>query len=409
MPPIPSLPAATGRPFDLLDGIRILDLTSSIAGPYSTMLLADMGAEVIKLERPGQGDDARGWGPPFLDGDGMLFLGVNRNKRSLALDLTGDEGKAVLAELIAACDVFVTNQLPRVQSKLGTDYETVLGINPKIIFGSLTGFGLTGARRDMVSYDLIAEGYSSIMDMTGERDGAAQKVGTPASDLLAGMDMAFAIAAALRDKEATGRGHLLDISMIESSTRFMSPIIMTYLGSGNVPRRSGARESVIAIYQTFDTADDPITLGLPNENIWQRFWNAVGHPEMLDDPNYADNAKRRAARAKLVVQIQDILLQRGRADWLALFTENSIPAGPINQIDEVVADEGLLERGFFYAMHPEGREAIPQVNTGIRVDDKPNAPRTPPPALGADGAAVLRDVLGKSEDEIARLNAAKII
>ena len=410
MTPAQRLPADPGgEAFALLRGVRVLDLTTSIAGPYATLLLADFGAEVVKVERPGTGDDARHWGPPFLDGASLWFLSVNRNKRSLALDYGRPEGHGLLLDLVRQSDVVVLNQVPRVQAKLGTDHATLRAVRPDLIHVSLTGFGLTGAHADRPCYDLIAEGLSSVMDLTGEAGREPQKVGTPAADLLAGMDAALATVAALFERARTRRGHQIDVSLVESMTRFMAPRLVTYLGSGELPRRSGAKDSVVAIYQTFETADDPITLAVGNNAIWQRLCRALGEPAMAEDPRFGTNADRRAVRPALIARIQEILSTRGRDQWLALFAEHGVPAGPIYRPDEVAADPKLLERGLFYRMtRPDGRE-IPQVNTGIHVDGVANTPRLPPPDLAEHGIEILRSLLGKSDDEIARLQAAGII
>lgn len=409
MIPAEQLPMAPGGGgFDLLGGVRVLDLTTSIAGPYATMLLGDFGAEVIKVERPGTGDDARHWGPPFLDGESLWFLSVNRNKQSMALDYSQQAGHALLLELVGRADVVVTNQVPRLQARLGTDDGTLRAARADLIHVSLTGFGLTGARRDRPCYDLIAEGLSGVMDMTGEAENEPQKVGTPAADLLAGMDAAMATMAALFDRQRTGRGRRIDISLVESMTRFMTPRLVPYLGSGELLRRSGAKDSVIAIYQVFQTADEPLTLAIGTNAIWRRLWHAMGDPGPAEDRRYASNADRRAARAELVEKIQALLITKPRDHWLALFAEHAIPAGPIQRLDEVAADAELIERGLLYRMAVQGR-TIPQVNTGIHVDGRANAPRHPPPGLAEHGADLLRSLLGKSDTEIAELQAAGII
>ena len=405
--PIPISGAARG--FDLLDGVRVLDLTTSIAGPYATMLLGDWGAEVVKIERPGTGDDARAWGPPFLEGESLWFLSVNRNKASVTLDYARPEGRAVLGALVGESDVLVTNQVPRVQAKLGTDYDTLAADKPDLIFAAITGFGLTGARSEYPCYDLIAEGYSGVMDLTGEAENDPQKIGTPAADLLAGMDAALAVTAALFAHTRGGRGRKIDVSLVESMTRFMTPRLVSYLGSGELPRRTGAKDSVIAIYQIFHAADGPITLGLGSDAIWKRFWKVVGRPEMADDSRFAANAERREARAELVAEIEAVIATEPRAHWLALFAREKIPAGPINRLDEVAGDQALIERGLIYGLEREGRASIPQVNTGVRLDDMANAPRRAPPALGADTADTLGRWLGMDAAAVQELKAMGIV
>ncbi len=372
------------------------------------MLLGDMGAEVVKVERPGAGDDSRAWGPPFLDGESLWFLSVNRNKASLTLDYGAEGGHAVLLDLVRRADVVLVNLVARVQKKLRVDYENLVAAKPDLIHISVSGFGLEGARRDFPCYDLIAEGYSGVMDLTGEADSPPQKVGTPAADLIAGMDAAYAAVAALFDRTRSGRGHKVDISMIDSMTRFMAPRIVPYLGSGEIPARSGARDSVIAVYQVFETQDDPITLGLGNDAIWRRFWAAVGRPDFGTDARHASNAQRRTARAEIVGEIQKVLCTRRRDEWLALFVEAKIPAGPVNRADQVSADPELVRRGLFFADRAEGRR-LPQVGLGIAVDGSSASYRLPPPRLGAHTEAVLREWLGYDHGRIAGLRSSHII
>jgi crotonobetainyl-CoA:carnitine CoA-transferase CaiB-like acyl-CoA transferase len=406
--PLDALPLVpSGRGFKLLAGVRVLDLTSSVAGPYAAMLLGDMGAEVIKVERPG-GDDARAWGPPFLGGESLWFLSVNRNKQSLCLDYAKPGGHAILEELVRAADVLITNVPARVAAKLGIDYRATRALNPRIVHASITGFGADGARADMPCYDLIAEGYSGVMDITGEADGEPQKVGAPAADMLAGQDAAFGALAALFRRQTTGQGAFIDIALVDSMVRFLACRVTPYMGSGEVPRRTGAKDSVIAIYQAFETADEPITLGLGNDAIWARFWDVLGNPSMVDDPRYATNALRREQRTAIVARIQATLRTKPRAHWLAEFASARVPSGPVNRIDEVVADPELLRRGVFYRT-PAGAGDVPQVGAAIRIDGAAGKPHLPPPALGEHSDRVLRDLLGRSSSEIAALRAQAII
>jgi crotonobetainyl-CoA:carnitine CoA-transferase CaiB-like acyl-CoA transferase len=404
---LPKKDAASEYRIRLLEGVRVLDLTTSIAGPYASLLLADFGASVIKLERR-EGDDARGWGPPFLAQQSLWFLAVNRNKRSVTLDFSTPRGRELLHALVAKNDVVVTNQVARSQRKLGIDYATLSALVPGLVHVSITGFGVEGARSELPSYDLIAEGYSGVMDLTGEADAPPQKVGTPAADLLAGMDAALAVAAALYRRRADGKGCAIDISMVESMTRFMAPRLVPFLGSGEVPRRSGARDSVVAVYQSFDTADRPITLGLGNDGIWRRFWAAVGEPDYGAETRFRTNKDRREARPEIVARIQSLLRLRGREEWLELFAQHRIPAGPINRMDEVAADRELHARGMLYSVPAFGTR-IPQVGLGIRVDETSDTYRLPPPGLGEHTDAVLRELLGLDDAQLARLREQHII
>ena len=245
--PADALPVRSlAQGFNLLEGVRVVDLTTSVAGPSATMLLADMGAEVLKIERPKGGDDARAWGPPFLDSESLWFLSVNRNKKSIALDYSQPDGLDVLHRLVRLADVVVVNLPPRVARKLKVDAESLHSVRSDLIYVSITGFGLKGERADWTCYDLIAEGYSGIMDITGDAGGEPQKIGAPAADMLAGQDAAFAAVSALFSRQRTGKGHVVDIALVDSMTRFLSCRIMPYLGSGEVPTRSGGKDSVMS-------------------------------------------------------------------------------------------------------------------------------------------------------------------
>lgn len=403
MLPYQSLPnVAAGQGLRLLDGITVLDLTSSIAGPYAAMQLGDMGARVIKVERPSNGDDSRAWGPPFLQGESLWFMSVNRNKESIVLDYGTDAGREVLINMVRKADVVITNLLERVLRKLKLDPASLQAVNPALIHVSITGFGLSGERRNMPCYDLIAEGYSGVMDLTGEADSPPQKVGTPAADLIPGVDAAFAAVAALLDRTRTGKGHCIDVAMVDSMVRFMSPRILPYLGSGEVPHRTGARDSVIAVYQVFDTQDKPITLGLGNDAIWKRFWEAVGQPEKGLEEQFRSNADRRNARAQIVAAIQDILRGNGRAHWLSLFVAANVPAGPVNSIEDLVNDPVLRDRGLFYKVTTAQRD-VPQVGFGVTVDGVSGTYRSEPPMLGQHTVHLLRDWLGFDESRIRTL------
>ena len=394
--------------FSALKDIKVLDLSTSVAGPYGCQLLADFGADVVKIEKPITGDDSRGWGPPFLDDESLWFLSVNRNKSSVVIDMTQEAGQQLLKQLVSQADVLVTNLLPKVQKKLLVDFNHLKVVNPRLIHVSLTGFGLEGERSSFACYDLIAEGYSGVMDMTGEINQDPQKIGTPAADLLAGMDLALATMAALLQREKDKVGHAIDISMVDSMTRFMTPRLVSYLGSGILPRRDGAKDSVIAIYQVFQTADEPITLGLGNDAIWKRFWLAMDEPHFISDDQYQSNAHRRLLRHELVVQIQERLIKQPKNHWLTLFQKNNIPAGPINRLDQISADPEMHQRGMFYGVN-KGSSVIPQVGLGIQIDGEQSFCNKPPPTLGEDTRAVLKSWLSLSNESINELINTNII
>ena len=373
------------------------------------MLLADMGAEVIKVERPDGGDDARSWGPPFLDGESLWFASVNRSKKSVALDFSNAVGLDLLYRLISKADIVFVNLPPRVAKKLKVDADSLRAVRQDLIYVSITGFGLSGSRADWTCYDLIAEGYSGIMDVTGAAGGEPQKIGAPAADMLAGQDAAFGAVTALYARKVSGKGRVIDVALVDSMTRLLSCRITSYLGSGDLPTRSGGKDSVIAIYQTFETADEPIALALGNDNIWQRFWTAIGDPAYAEAPAFRTNADRRKERETIVARITALLRTKSRAHWLALLREARIPAGPINSIADVVADETLLARGMFYRLSDASGRAVPQVGTGIQIDGEPGTARSAPPALGAHTDEVLDRLAGVDEEQRRKLFEQRII
>lgn len=407
--PSHSLPTKHDTPrLDFLHGVVVLELASSVAAPFATQLLADLGATVIKIEKPGQGDDCRSWGPPFLDGESLWFISVNRNKSSVTLNYNHPAGYEVLTELVKKADVVLLNQVPRVQEKLKVDYKRLKAINPQLIHASITGFGLQGSRRNMPCYDLIAEGYSGVMDMTGELGGPPQKIGTPAADLLAGEDAAMAILAALFRKSRRQIGCQIDVSLVESMTRFMSPRLVPYLGSGEPMTRSGATDSVIAIYQVFNTLDLPLTLGLGNNNIWARFWEAVGEENVARQDSYSSNASRREKRSELVEKISDVLKHKGRDEWLKIFADQQVPAGPVYSLAEVAEDADMRKNGFLYQIERNGFQ-VPQVGMGIRFDGMAEGCDHAPPRLGENTRSILTEYLAMDAQEIDRLESENIV
>jgi crotonobetainyl-CoA:carnitine CoA-transferase CaiB-like acyl-CoA transferase len=408
-PPVHDLPPRSAPSLDLLAGVKVIDLTTSIAGPYAGQLLADLGAVVVKVEKPRAGDDARAWGPPFLGGESLWFMSVNRGKHSVTIDFGTPQGLELLKGLVARCDVLLVNLVDRAQRKLGIDAESLRALNPELIHVSLTGFGLAGRRADLPCYDLIAEGYSGVMDLTGEADSPPQKVGTPAADMLAGSDAAMAVLAALLRRQRDGKGCHIDVSMVESMTRFMLPRVMSYLGSGEVSRRSGGRDSVIAIYQVFETADEPMTLGLGNDAIWRRFWEATGRPEVGLDPAYATNPQRRVCREEIVRVIAEMLRTRPRSHWLELLARARVPAGPIQRLDELARDPALQSSGFLYRSETIDGTPIPQLGLGIRFDGRTEGTQVPPPRLGAHTDEVLSSWLDCDKDRLAQLRSQHII
>ena len=397
-----------GGGFDMLRGVRVLDLTGSIAGPYATMLLADMGAEVLKIERPGTGDDTRSWGPPFLDGEALWFQSVNRNKSSVALDYTSAEGLDILKELTKVSDVVVANLLPASAKKFKVDADSLRAVKPDLIYVSITGFGLEGERAGWACYDLIAEGYSGVMDLTGEVDGGPQKVGAPAADMLAGSDAAYATVAALFARQRDRQGRVVDIALVDSMTRFLACRIMPYLGSGEVPRRSGGKDSVIAIYQAFDTADKPITLALGNDNIWQRFWQVVGQSGSRGATEICHEFGSPRAPSGIGEPDPRPAEAEDPKSLARYVSAGANPGGSDQSRRRGGRRYRASERGLFYRLRSDGtRLTAGRLRDLARREAQPTPPA--PPRLGEHTTEILRSLLGYDEAAIEALKRAKAI
>lgn len=374
-----------------LAGVRIVDLSTSYAGPTATMYLADMGAEVVKVERPGRGDDARAWGPPFIGEGSAWFHSANRNKLSIAVNLRSPGGRRVLDRLMERADVFVENLNPTKLESLGLDPDTVRRRFPRIIYCAISGFGLTGPDSGLAGYDLVAQARSGLMSVTGAMGGTPQRVSTALSDIVTGLVAAFAIAAALRRQERTGRGELVDVSLLDADLALMAPRIASYLAGEPEPRPSGGTDSVLAVYQPFETADRPIVVAIGNDTIWQRFCRATKLDDLAADPPLMDNAGRRAARARILPRIAERLRTRPAAHWLREFGAAMVPAAPIQTLSEVVDDPQVRARGSLQTLSA-ANGVSPQVVASPWRFACPDTDRRQSPIrpAGADTVDVLR-------------------
>lgn len=408
-----------------LDGIRVLDLSRVLAGPWCTQTLADLGADVIKIERPGTGDDTRTWGPPFLkDRDGQdtaeaaYYLGTNRNKRSVTCDIARPEGQALVRELAQHCHVFVENFKVGDMARYGLDYEAIRAINPRIVYCSVTGFGQTGPYRERAGYDYAIQGMGGLMSITGERDdlgGGPQKVGVAVADLFTGMYATVGILAALRHAERTGEGQRLDMALLDAQVAMLANLGANYLVSGKVPGRAGNAHQNIVPYQVFEVAPaadgskDHIILAVGNDGQFAKFCQVAGQPGIAADPRFARNQDRVRNRAILVPMLDSLMKTRGKADWLSALESAKVPCGAINNLAEVFADPHVRERGMVHTWEHPLAGALNLVGSPLKLGATPVRTDLPPPLLGQHTQEVLAQVLEWDEERVAALRAQEVI
>ncbi|OGL11993.1 MAG: CoA-transferase [Candidatus Rokubacteria bacterium RIFCSPLOWO2_02_FULL_72_37] len=390
-----------------LDGIRVLDHTQVMAGPFCAMLLADMGADVIKIEPPG-GESTRGGELELIPGVSASFLAVNRNKRGLVLDLKRREGVDILKRLAGTADVLVENYRPGVAARLGVDYATLATINPRLVYCSISGFGQSGPYAHLGGFDLIAQGMSGIMSATGGEDGPPVKVGVPIADLGAGLFGLMGILAALRARRVTGRGQLVDTSLFEAGLALSAWEATEYWYTGENPRPLGTAHRLSAPYQAFRASDGHFTVGAANERLWPRFAALLGLEPLTSDPRFATAAVRLRNRAALQALVEAVTVGRPRHHWLALCEEAGIPAGPIYSVPEALADPHALARGMVQELeHPRvGR--VKALGNPVKLSKSPATMRKSAPELGEDTDAILREA-GYAPGEIAAFRAAGAI
>jgi formyl-CoA transferase len=380
-----------------LSGVRVLDLSHALAGPYCTMLLGDLGADVIKVEPPG-GDQSRQWGPPFINGESSYFLSINRNKRSVVLDLKSEAGLAAAEALAMACDVFVENFKPGTMARLGLGAEKLQAMKAALVYVSISGFGQN--QPSLAGYDQIAQGTSGMMSVNATPDGPPTKVGVPIGDITAGMFAAHATLAALLERERTGRGRHIDIALNDALLAMFTYQAGRLFANGEVPRQEGNFHATIAPYGTFAVRDGFINLAVATDAQYRRFCDALDAPELADDPRFTTNAKRQAARAELVREIEGHLMKATRDEWLARLQEFGIPAGPILDIGEAFASPLATSREMRVEIDHPTAGRISQVGAPWKVDGESSPIRLPPPRLGQHTAEVLREVLRVDASEL---------
>jgi formyl-CoA transferase len=390
-----------------LDDLRIIDLSRIVAGPLATQILSDYGAEVIKVEHPQGGDDSRQWAPPRArDGQASYFFAVNRGKRSITIDLKHPRGKALVLDLVRRGDVLIENFKPGTMDDLGLGWETLRGVNPRLIYCAISGFGATGPYRERAGYDAIMQGFTGLMSITGESGGAPVKVGVALIDAITALYAHGAILAALRHRERAGHGQYLELSLMECGIAALINAATGYLVGGEVQGRWGSAHPSLVPYQAFRARDGYLMVGAGNERLWKAFCEVLGAPEWADDPRYESNAKRVACRTELVLEIEARLQTRDRDDWIRRFADAGLPSGPINDIGQVFDDPQVRHRGMAVEVeHPTaGRVRLPGIP--VKFDGTPAAVQGPPPTLGQHTDEVLREVLELSPAAIAELRAS---
>ncbi|MCR4469250.1 CaiB/BaiF CoA-transferase family protein [Burkholderia sp. SCN-KJ] len=403
-----------------LSHIRVLDLTRVLAGPWCAQTLADFGADVIKVERPGAGDDTRHWGPPYLKdatgadtAEAAYYLAANRNKRSVTVDIATPEGQQTVRELAAQSDVVLENYKVGQLKKYGLDYESLRAVKPDLVYCSVTGFGQTGPYAHRAGYDFIVQGIGGFMSITGERDsepgGGPQKAGVAIADLATGLYSTIAVLAALAHRDRTGEGQYIDMALLDVQVALLANMNTNFLASGKPPVRWGNAHPNIVPYQTFQTSDGWIIVAVGNDGQFRKFVEAGGRPELADDERFATNPSRVRHRDTLVPILAEMVKARGKADWIAVLEAAGVPCGPINELDEVFDNEQVVARGMQVSLpHPCGAD-VKLVRNPIRMSATPPDARTAPPLLGAQTDDVLRDMLGYDDVRIAALKAKQAI
>lgn len=383
-----------------LHGVRVVDMTTSYAGPTAAMYLADLGATVIKVERPDYGDDARGWGPPFVEGASAWFASANRNKKSLVIDVRSQQGRQVLSRLLENADVFLQNMNPAKLTRLGIDGDTLLARNPRLVYCAMSGFGLDGPDSDLPGYDLVAQARSGLMSVTGEKGRSPQRVSTALSDIVTGMCAALAVNAALVRQARLGVGEVIDVSLLDTDLALMAPRIAAFMAGEPEPAPSGGTDSVLAVYQPFETADRSIVVAVGNDFMWQRFCGAIDAADLVAESALSDNAGRRAHRPRVTEAVAAQLRTRTAAEWVRIFSEVDVPVSVVQTLSEVVNDPQVVARGAVMSVPGFGGQLV-TVHSPFRLQSTPvvNAPF---PALGEHTCEVLT-ALGYTEEDVAAL------
>lgn len=385
-----------------LQGIKVIDFSQILAGPFCTMLLADMGADVVKVEKPNGGDDTRRYGPPFIEGESAAFLTLNRNKRSIVLDLKSEQGLGVVRRMLADADVMLHNFRPGVVERMGLGYADVSALNPAIVYCAVSGFGATGPYSQRAGFDLVAQGMSGLMSINGFPDAPPAKVGVPMADLNTGMFCAYGILTAYINRLATGRGQHVDASLLESGMAYTLYESATYFATGEVAGPLGSAHRMIAPYQAFATQDGYINIGAANQNNWERMCRAVGRDDLLDDARFASNPERMVNIQSLTPIMEETFRTQTTAHWVEILERAGVPCGPIYNIEQVYADPHVQSRDMAVELQHPKAGGIRNIGVAVKLSDTPGSVRTPAPLLGQHTDDVLAE-FGYADADIAAL------
>jgi formyl-CoA transferase len=395
-----SNPPAFDRP---LTGYRVLDLSRILAGPYCTMILGDQGAEVIKVERPGSGDDTRSWGPPFSGGESAYYLCCNRNKKSVVVDLKQPAGLDLIRELVAVSDVVVENFTPGLTKRFGLDYETLHKLNPRLVYASITAYGQDGPYRDRPGYDMVLSAVGGLMYITGEQDGNPCKVGVAITDVLTGVYASGAITSALLWRERSGQGQYLDISLLDVQVSGLANIASNYLVANKEAQRWGTAHESIIPYQVFQTKDRPIAIAVANQKLWVNFCKLVGKEDWLKDPRFESNPMRVENRIVFLPLVEALFAQKTCDEWMDLLVGAAIPCGPVNDMQHLFADPQVQHRGMIAEVAHPTIGTLRLTGIPIKYSETPGEIRLPPPLLGEHTDEILTTTLDYSSDKIEEL------